>query len=101
MNAYFRIPKELIYEQKYKELSSNGKLLYAVLRDMLDLSIALKLRDESYNYYVIYGVDEVSSLLNCSKNTAIKVLKELETFGLIKKGKLGKGNSNILYIGTV
>ena len=30
-----------------------------------------------------------------------QVLKELETFELIKKAKSGKGNSNILYIGRV
>ena len=101
MNTYFRIPKELIYEPKYKELSSNAKLMYAILRDRLDLSIAHNLHDESYNYYVICEVDEVALLLNCSRNTAIKVLKELETFELIKKAKSGKGNSNILYIGRV
>ena len=101
MNAYFRMPKEFIYEQKYKDLSSNAKLLYAVLYGRLDLSRAHNLHDESYNYYVICEVDEVALLLNCSRNTAIKVLKELETFELIKKAKSGKGNSNILYIGRV
>ena len=101
MNTYFRIPKELIYEPKYKELSSNAKLMYAILRDRLDLSIASNLYDDSFNYYVICEIDEIELLLDCSRHTAIKVLKDLETFGLIKKGKLGKGNSNILYIGTV
>ena len=46
MNTYFRIPKELIYEPKYKELSSNAKLMYAILRDRLDLSIAYNLYDD-------------------------------------------------------
>lgn len=93
--------KELIYSPKYKTLSSNAKIMYLVLRDKLDFSIAKKLYDSSGRYYVICEIAEVEALLNCSRGTAIKVLKELEYFGLITKTKLGKGNSNKFYINQV
>lgn len=97
----FEILNELIYSPKYKTLSSNSKIIYIVLRDKLYFSIAKKLYDSSGRYYVTCEISEVEALLNCSKNTAIKVIKELESFGLITKFKLGKGNLNKFYINQV
>ena len=64
-------------------------------------------------YAIIYGFSQaenqtftgslqyLADWTNSTKQGITKVLKELETFELIKKAKSGKGNSNILYIGRV
>ena len=98
---FFKTPKALMYHSKYKSLSSNAKLIYSFMLDRLNLSIDNDWCDSLDNYYIVCEVDEVELLLNCSRKTAIKVLKELETFELIKKSKSGSGNSNILYIAQI
>ena len=95
---FFKTPKALMYHSKYKSLSSNAKLIYSFMLDRLNLSIDNDWCDNLNNYYIVCEVDEVELLLSCSRKTAIKVIKELETFELIKKAKSGNGNSNILYI---
>lgn len=98
---FFKIPKALMYHAKYKSLSSNAKLIYSFMLDRLSLSIDNDWCDTSNNYYIVCEVDEIELLLSCSRGTAIKVLKELEKFELIKKAKSGRGNSNILYIAHI
>ena len=98
---FFKMPKALMYQSKYKGLSSNAKIIYSFMLDRLNLSIDNDWCDSLNNYYIVCEVDEVELLLSCSRKTAIKVIKELETFELIKKAKSGNGNSNILYIAQI
>lgn len=98
---FFKMPKALMYQSKYKGLSSNAKIIYSFMLDRLNLSIDNDWCDSLNNYYIVCEVTEVEVLLSCSRGTAIKIMKELEKFELIKKDKSGTGNANIIYIAQI
>lgn len=54
---FFKMPKALMYEIKYKKLSANAKLLYSMLLDRTSLSIENNWFDEHDRAYIICEVD--------------------------------------------
>ena len=98
---FFKVPKALMYENKYKDISANAKLLYGMLLDRTSLSIENDWFDEEDRAYIICEISEVEIFLNCARGTAAKVMKELEKINLIKKLRLGNGLANLLYVAHV
>lgn len=98
---FFKLPKALMYEVKYKNLSANAKLLYAMLLDRTTLSIENDWFDSQDRAYIICEVDEVEIYLSCARGTANKALKELEKYKLIMKHQQGQGKANLLYVAHV
>lgn len=88
------MPKILIKDDYFRQLSSDAKLLYGLMLDRMALSIKNEWRDESNRVYIIYAVESVMEDLGCSKPTAIKIMKELDSengLGLIEKVRRGLG----------
>ena len=98
---FFKLPKALMYEEKYKSVSANAKLLYGMLLDRTSLSIENDWFDEEERAYIVCEISEVEIFLKCARGTASKVLKELENINLIKKLRLGNGLANLLYVAHV
>ena len=90
-----------MYEEKYKSVSANAKLLYGMLLDRTSLSIENDWFDEEDRAYIVCEISEVEIFLKCARGTASKVLKELENINLIKKLRLGNGLANLLYVAHV
>lgn len=98
--SFFKIPKLLITHEIFRGLSNDAKILYGLLLDRMSLSKKNKWYDEENRAYVVCSIDEITELLNCSRNKAIKSLQELDTdkgIGLIEKRRLGQGNNTIMY----
>ena len=98
VSPFFRIPKELNSSDKYQGLSINAKFLYGVLLDRQTLSKKNGWRDRYGNIYVFATLTDVRKTLNCSEKTAVKVLKELEAFSLIRKVRRGWCMPNLIYV---
>lgn len=99
--SFFKIPKLLITHELFRGLSNDAKILYGLLLDRMCLSQKNKWYDEENRAYIICSIDEITELLNCSRNKAIKSLQELDTekgIGLIEKRRLGQGNNTIMYV---
>ena len=75
--SFVRIPKVLL-SKKYSELSTDAKMLYGVFLDRMSLSMKNGWMDEKHRVYIIYEIKEVMKNFEIAKNTAIKLLKELE-----------------------
>lgn len=95
--SFIKIQRELIKGKLFKTLSAESKLLYALLRDRVDLSIKNKWVDDKGHVFIIYSGKEIDEDLGCSKNSRIKYLSELEDFGLISK-KHNKGYADWIYV---
>lgn len=67
-NSYYRIPQVLFDKEKYK-LTIGAKLLYAVLRDRINLSIKNRWTDEKGNVYCVFSDENLSKLLQVTKRT--------------------------------
>lgn len=98
---FFRIPRQLITNPKFKHLSTDAKLLYGMLLDRMSLSAKNSWCDDSGRVYIYYTVDEICGDINCGVNKAIKLLAELDTgkgVGLIERIKQGQGKPTKIYV---
>lgn len=98
---FYRIPKVMFTDNRFRVLSCEAKVLYGLILDRMGLSVKNHWLDEKDRVYIIYTVDEVMEMLNCSHPKAIKILAELDTdkgIGLIEKKRLGLGRPNVIYV---
>lgn len=98
MFSYFRMPKILFRDIKFKDLSTDAKTLYGILLDRMGLSVKNGWLDEQGRVYIIFPVQEVMDALGCADNKATKLFRELEKFGLIERKWRGLGKPNLIYV---
>ena len=99
--SFYRIPRLLIKDQHFKGLSSDAKLLYGLMLDRMALSMKNHWLDNENRAYIIYSISNVMEDINCSKPTCVKimkVMKELDSFGLIERKRKGLGKPDIIYV---
>lgn len=96
--AFYRIPRLLIKDEHFKDLSSDAKLLYGLMLDRMTLSMKNHWLDEENRAYIIYSISNVMEDINCSKPTCVKIMKELDSFGLIERKRKGLGKPDIIYV---
>ena len=99
--SFYRVPRLLIKDKRFKGLSSDAKLLYGLMLDRMALSMKNGWLDDENRAYIIYAVDTMSEDLGCSKPTCTKVIKELDSdngIGLIEKKRRGLGKPDIIYV---
>lgn len=93
---FIRIPKAMIVDPMFADLSVNAKLLYGVLLDRMNLSMKNRWFDSENRVYIIYQIAEIMEDFNFSKKTAVRYLNELENFGLVEKKRRGLGLPSLL-----
>ena len=57
--SYFRIPKALFHDCRFRQLSTDARTLYGILLDRMSLSVKNGWLDEQGRVYIIYTVREV------------------------------------------
>jgi len=96
--AFYRIPKLLYTDERFKGLSSDAKTLYGLLLDRVSLSVKNRWIDERGRIFVYCTLEAVEKALGCAEQKAAKLLSELETIGLIEKKRQGLGKPNRIYV---
>ena len=99
--SFYRVPRLLIKDERFKKLSSDAKLLYGLMLDRMSLSIKNEWFDEDNRAYIIYTIDSIMEDLGCGKEKAVKVLAELDSvkgIGLVEKVRRGLGKPDIIYV---
>ena len=99
--SFYRVPRLLIKDERFKKLSSDAKLLYGLMLDRMSLSIKNEWFDEENRAYIIYTIDSIMEDLGCAKEKAVKVLAELDSvkgIGLVEKVRRGLGKPDIIYV---
>ncbi|HET1468845.1 TPA: conserved phage C-terminal domain-containing protein [Streptococcus pneumoniae] len=97
--SFFKFPKPFIYDEKYKTLSNNAKMLYMLLFDRLELSLKNGWHDKEGNVFQYYTNEQLMIDLNCnSNNTIIKIKKELKDAGLTTEVRQGMNLPNRIYL---
>lgn len=99
--SFYRVPRLLVKDARFKGLSSDAKLLYGLMLDRMALSIRNGWLDDQNRAYVIYSLEDIMDELGCSKPTCIKVIRELDGengIGLIEKVRRGLGKPDIIYV---
>ena len=97
---FVRVPKPLIENSRYKDLSPEAALLYGLLFDRAQLSAKHEpFHEKDGSIYVVYSNQEICSKLRCGHEKASGVLKELEKHRLVTVDRSHrKGRANRIYV---
>ena len=96
--SYFRIPKALFQDCRFRQLSTDARTLYGILLDRMSLSVKNGWLDEQGRVYIIYTVREVQESLCCAEHKAVKLFRELEDIDLIERKRRGLGRPSLIYV---
>ncbi len=99
--TFYRIPKILITDEAFKDLTSDAKILYGLMLDRMSLSAKNGWFDGENRVFIYFSIEDVMEQMNCSKNKAAKSIKELDSetgIGLIERKKQGQGKPSIIYV---
>jgi len=99
--TFYRLPKALFVNPRYKNLSDGAKVLYGLMLDRMGLSIKNSWLDEQDRVYIYFTLEDVQEFMNCQHGKAVKMLSELDTdkgIGLIERVKRGQGKPTIIYV---
>jgi len=81
---FLQMPKILIKDKKFRELSDSAKILYSLLLERTSLSRKNGWKDSEKRVYIIYTITEIMEDLNCWEQKAVKSMAELKKIGLIR-----------------
>lgn len=95
---FYQIPKSLLINPKYKMMSNTSKLMYAILKDRMELSRRNGWHDENGEIFLLFDQQDLADLLGASRGTINRNMKELKDAGLIKPIRQGLGKPNKIYI---
>lgn len=101
---FYQFPKVFIVSDEYRKMKDSTKIAYMLLKARLEIAINKRQIDEEGNVYFTYTTAELCNVLNCQKQKALSIKKELEKFGLLLQKQmgfnkhLGKNNPNRLYL---
>lgn len=96
---YIQVPLALLDSPAYAGVSSDAKLLYARMhnRTLLSAQNPGKFTDGEGRLFIYYSQQEVMEKFRVSKNTAGKMVKQLEDAGLIRRKKTA-GRNTLIYV---
>lgn len=101
---YYQFPKVFLVSERYKKMSDSAKIAYMLLKARLEFAVKKNQVDENGNVYFTFTIKEICTLLNCQKQKALSIKKELENYGLLLQVQMGfnkkerKNNKNRLYL---
>ena len=99
--AFFRIPKLLLTDDRFAEISTDAKLLYGLLLDRMELSYRNGWIDEQNRVFIIFTAEEVMDTLRCRSEKAARLFSELDStkgIGLIERKRQGLGRPTLIYV---
>ena len=98
---FYQLPKFLVHDERFKGLSSDAKLLYAILRDRHELSLKNNWVDDDGYVFIIYTRADMMNALGLSDKPITKAIKDLKKYGLIDEKRQGLNKPNLIYVLTV
>ena len=76
--SFIQLPNFLFEAPSFCSLSSEAKLLYAMILRRTDLSRKNGWADDYGKIYLYYPINEVCVLLHCGRQKAVDTLRELQ-----------------------
>ena len=97
--SFYRIPKVLFTEERFKAISAEAKVLYGLLLDRMSLSAKNGWQDKENRVYIIFTIEDIMEAMGCADQKAGKLLYELENkCRLIERKRQGLGKPNLIYV---
>lgn len=96
--SFYRIPKTLFTDSRYKDVSMEAKILYGLMLDRMGLSVRNGWLDDKRRVYIFFTMEDSMAMMNCGHNKAVKLFAELDRIGLIERIKQGQGKPAQIYV---
>lgn len=98
--SFYRIPKVLLTDQRYKGVSMEAKVLYGLMLDRMALSVRNDWLDSEGRVYIYFTQEDAMALMSCGKDKATRLFRELDQsgIGLIERKKQGQGRPARIYV---
>lgn len=98
--SFYRIPKVLLTDPRYKGVSIEAKVLYGLLLDRMGLSMKNGWVDDQRRVYIYFTQEDAMVMMDCGKDKATKLFRELDQggIGLIERRKQGQGRPTRIYV---
>ncbi|MGN8762782.1 DUF6017 domain-containing protein [Oribacterium sp. HCP3S3_B9] len=88
----------MITDDQFADITTDAKLLYSLMLDRSSLSAKNGWLDKEGKVYIFYTLEQIMTDMHCANQKATKLLKELETKGLIERKKRGQGKVTRIYV---
>ena len=95
--AFYKAPKAL-FEEKYKSVSTDAKMLYGLLLDRMHLSVKNGWIDNQGRVYQYFTIKSAQEKLHFGHEKICKLFFELEVADLIIRKRQGQGKPSIIYL---
>ena len=95
---FFRIPRALVKDERFCDLSTDSKLLYGLMLDRMGLSLQNGWQDTEGCAFIYFTLEEIQGTLSCGHNKAVRLMAELEQYDLIERVKQGQGRPAKIYV---
>lgn len=96
--SFFRIPRALVKDERFRDLSTDAKLLYGLMLDRMGLSLQNDWQDAEGRTFIYFTLEEIQATLSCGHNKAVRLIAELEQYDLIERVKQGQGKPAKIYV---
>lgn len=99
--CFYRIPKVLFTKAYFDGLSTDAKVLYGLMLDMMSSSRSNRWVDSENRVFIQFSIQRAMAYLGCGKDKAIKLFAELDTvkgIGLIERIDRGQGKADLIYV---
>ncbi len=99
--SFYRIPKVLFTDSRFKNVPMEAKVLYGLLLDRMALSVRNNWMDEEGRVYIIFTIAEIMETLGYAEQKVNRLLAELDSakgIGLIERKRRGLGKPNVIYV---
>lgn len=97
-NSNHFISFRTLFTEDFKQLSVESKALYALMLERANLSNRNHWVDSENKVYIIFTAKQIMNEFQCSERTALKLLKELDEFGLIERQRTKIGQPCLIYV---
>lgn len=97
-SRFYQLPKFLFEDNYFSKMTTEAKVMYALLKDRFELSRLNNWVDSENNIYLLYTNKQLCSILNYAEPKIIKLKKELEKYNLIINERQGLNKPNKIYL---
>lgn len=93
--TYYKVPKVLFTDDKYKALSTDAKMLYGLLLERMHLSKKNGWIDRHRRVYQYFTIQQAQEHLHFGHEKVCRLFRELELADLIERKRQGQGQHHL------
>lgn len=94
---FFKLSK-FLFDDYFRELNSDARILYSLLKDRHSLSEMNNWFDDNNCVYLIYTRENMAEMIGCSVPTVRKAFNLLRKYKLVDEVRQGLNKPNLIYL---